>query len=63
MAKETKPVSMFTAEPEPVSQAAMADPDKAKFDELVRAKVAAGLPREDAEAVARKQIDQDNKSK
>ena len=37
--------------------------DQEKFDALVREKRIAGLPREDAEIVARRQIAEDNRKK
>ena len=48
---------------EPEAPPALKGSDKTKFDELVKAKVAAGLPRPDAEEVARRQIEADKASK
>lgn len=54
MAKEERPAAVESPVAAEVSSA-----DKAKFDELVKAKVAAGLPKGDAEEVARRQIEHD----
>ncbi len=59
MAEKEKP-TVAPAEPaEPSS--GLKGAEKTKFDQLVRDKVAVGLPRSDAEEVARRQIEADRK--
>ncbi len=62
-AKLMPPKNEPVAAPEPVKEPSPADglsvADRKKFDQLVREKVSCGLPRSDAEEVARRQINED----
>ncbi len=59
MPPKNEPVQEVAKEPESPAEGLSAAKKK-KFDQLVREKVSCGLPRADAEEVARRQINEDD---
>jgi len=60
---ETGDTAAPVAQPNPPGPPAVPARDQKRFAELVREKQIAGLPREDAEAVALRQIEEESKKK